>query len=148
MMGISENVEEDFSTHPTNYKGDCVRVCMGRGGRDWGEEGGGVGGSHWLADAVNPFGIYHADFWNCRSVEQFLPYCCAESHFNASLSVTDKVTRKCPQTTTSEERGQPKRNRTKVLLLTSLTPYRYAKPAHKRDIGALTPSDTLSMQRL
>ena len=37
MMGISENVEGDFSMHPTNYKGDCVRVCAGRGGRVWGE---------------------------------------------------------------------------------------------------------------
>ena len=47
-----------------------------------------------------------------------------ESHFNVSLIVRDKVTRQCPQTTTFEERGEPKRNRTEVLLLTSLTPYR------------------------
>ena len=31
-----------------------------------------------------------------------------------------------------EEKGEPKRNRTEVLLLTSLTPYRYAKPAHQK----------------
>ena len=43
------------------------------------------------------------------------------SHFNLSLTVRDKVTRQCPQTTTFEERGEPKRNRTEVLLLTSLT---------------------------
>ena len=46
--------------------------------------------------------------------------------------VTDKVTRQCPQTTTLEEKGEPKRIRTEVPLLTSLTPYRQAKPAHTR----------------
>ena len=47
-----------------------------------------------------------------------------ESHFNVSLIVRDKVTRQCPQTTTFEEKGEPKRMRTEVPLLTSLTPYR------------------------
>ena len=47
-----------------------------------------------------------------------------ESHFNVSLIVRDKVTRQCPQTTTSEEKGEPMQTRTEVLLLTSLTPYR------------------------
>ena len=47
-----------------------------------------------------------------------------ESHFNVSLIVNDKVTRQCPQTTTVEEKGEPKRIRTEVPLLTSLTPYR------------------------
>ena len=42
----------------------------------------------------------------------------------------DKVTRQRPQTTTFEKKGEPKRIRTEVLLLTSLTPYRWAKPAH------------------
>ena len=51
-----------------------------------------------------------------------------ESRFNVSLIVRDKITRQCPQTTTSEEKGDPKRNRAEVLLLTSLTPYRWAKP--------------------
>ena len=47
-----------------------------------------------------------------------------ESHFNVSLTVKDKVTRQCPQTTTFEEKGEPKRIRTEVLLpLTSMTPY-------------------------
>ena len=41
-----------------------------------------------------------------------------------------KVTRQCPQTTTFLKRGEPKRYRTEVLPLTSLTPYRKAKPAH------------------
>ena len=47
-----------------------------------------------------------------------------ESHFNVSLIVRDKVTRQCPQTTTSEEKGEPKQNRAEVLPLTSLTLYR------------------------
>ena len=53
-----------------------------------------------------------------------------ESRFNVSLIVRDKVTKQCPQATTFEEKGEPKRIRTEVLLLTSLTPYRQAKPAH------------------
>ena len=48
-----------------------------------------------------------------------------ESHFIVSLIVRDKVTRQCPQTTTFEEKGEPKRYRTEVLPLTSLQPYRY-----------------------
>ena len=47
-----------------------------------------------------------------------------ESHFNVSLIVRDKVTGHCPQTTTFEDKGEPKRIRTEVPLLTSLTPYR------------------------
>ena len=47
-----------------------------------------------------------------------------ESHFNVSLIVREEVTRQCPQTTTFEEKGEPKRIRTEVSLLTSLTPYR------------------------
>ena len=47
-----------------------------------------------------------------------------ESHFIISLIVRDKVTRPCLQTTTFEEKGEPKRYRTEVLPLTSLPPYR------------------------
>ena len=47
-----------------------------------------------------------------------------ESHFNVSFIVRDKVGRQCPQTTIFEEKGEPKRIRTEVPLLTSLTPYR------------------------
>ena len=32
-----------------------------------------------------------------------------QSHFNVSLIVRDKVTRRCPQTTTFKEKGEPKR---------------------------------------
>ena len=42
-----------------------------------------------------------------------------ESHFNVSLIVRDKVTRQCPQSTTFEEKGEPKRIRTEVPLLTT-----------------------------
>ena len=41
-----------------------------------------------------------------------------------SLIVRDKVTRQCPQTTIIEEKREPKRIRTEVPLLTSLTAYR------------------------
>ena len=47
-----------------------------------------------------------------------------ESHFNISLIVRDNVIRQCPHATTFEEKGEPKRVRTEVPLLTSLTPYR------------------------
>ena len=40
-----------------------------------------------------------------------------ESHFNISLIVRDKTTRPCPQTTTFEEKGEPKRYQTEVLRL-------------------------------
>ena len=46
-----------------------------------------------------------------------------DSHFNVSLIVRDKVTRQCQQTTIFEEKGEPKRNRTEVPLLTSPTFY-------------------------
>ena len=47
-----------------------------------------------------------------------------ESHFYVSFIVRDKVTRQSPKPTTFEEEGEPKRIRTEVLPLTSLTPYR------------------------
>ena len=53
-----------------------------------------------------------------------------ESQFNVSLIVRDEVTRQCPETTAFEEKGEPKRIRSEVPLLTSLTPYRKAKPDH------------------
>ena len=42
-----------------------------------------------------------------------------ERHFNVSLIVTDKFIGQCPQTTTFEEKGGPKRIRTEVPLLTA-----------------------------
>ena len=47
-----------------------------------------------------------------------------ESHFNVRLIVRYKVIRQCPETTMFEEKGEPKRIRTEVTLLTNLTPYR------------------------
>ena len=47
-----------------------------------------------------------------------------ESRFNVSLIVRDKVTRPYPQTTTFEEKGEPKRYRTEVLPLTRVPDYR------------------------
>ena len=45
-----------------------------------------------------------------------------ESHLSVLLIVRDKVTGQCPQTPTFfEEKGEPKRYGTEVLLLTSLT---------------------------
>ena len=46
-----------------------------------------------------------------------------ESHFNVSLIVRNKVTVSTNHNP-SEKKGEPKRNRTEALLLTSLTPYR------------------------
>ena len=47
-----------------------------------------------------------------RVAVQSPPY---QSQLNVSLIVRDKVTRPCPQTTTFEEKGEPKRYRTEVL---------------------------------
>ena len=47
-----------------------------------------------------------------------------ESHFNVSVGSDGHFTRQCPQTTTFLKRKEPKRYRTEVLPLTSLTPYR------------------------
>ena len=44
-----------------------------------------------------------------------------ESHFNVSLIVRNKVTRQCPQTTFEEKGREPKRIRTDIPLLTSLS---------------------------
>ena len=54
-----------------------------------------------------------------------------ESHFNVSLIVRDK-SHKTVSTNHNlfEEKGEPKRNQAEALLLTSVTPYRWAKPAH------------------
>ena len=61
---------------------------------------------------------------HCHHQNNFCIKMGGEGHFTVSLIVRNKVTRQCPQTTTFEEKGEPKRNRTEVLPLTSLTPYR------------------------
>ena len=60
-----------------------------------------------------------------------------ENHFNVLLIVRDKVTRQCPQTTTLEEKGEPKQFRAQVLLLTSLT----FLPLGQIGSQSLTPSN-------
>ena len=55
---------------------------------------------------------------------------------NVSLIVRDKVTRPCPQTTTFEEKGEPKRYRTEVL------------PAYQRAYTALPLGHTGSLDFL
>ena len=59
-----------------------------------------------------------------------------ERHFNVSVG-SDGQSHKTVSTNhnLSEEKGEPKRYRTEVLPLTSLTPYRSAKPAHKSHCG-------------
>ena len=61
-------------------------------------------------------------------------------HFNVSLIVWDKVTRQCQQTTTFEEKGEPKRIRTEVPLLTSLTPYRLTRDTRNYVSFMYTPA--------
>ena len=39
---------------------------------------------------------------------------------DVSGTMRDKVTGQCPQTTSFEEKGEPKRNRNEILLLTNL----------------------------
>ena len=54
-----------------------------------------------------------------------------ESHFNVSSTVSGQ-SHKTVSTYHSlfQEKGEQKRNRTEALLLSSLTPYRWANPAH------------------
>ena len=54
-----------------------------------------------------------------------------ESHFNVSVG-SDGQSHKTVSANHNlfEEKGEPKRYRSEVLPLTSLTPYRQAKPAH------------------
>ena len=54
-----------------------------------------------------------------------------ESHFSVSVG-SDGQSHRTVSTNHNlfEEKGEPKRCRTEVLPLTSLTPYRWAEPAH------------------
>ena len=55
-----------------------------------------------------------------------------ESHFNVSVGSVGQSHRTVSTNhSLFEEKGEPKRYRTEVLPLTSLTPYRWAKPAHR-----------------
>ena len=61
-----------------------------------------------------------------------------ESHFNVSVG-SDGQSHKTVSTNQNlfEEKGEPKRYATVVLPLTSLTPYRWAKPAHRYGLAAI-----------
>ena len=83
---------------------------MGEGGMEVGEEEDG----DYMPIAIH----YHHQNDSCIKMGS------DESRFNVSLIVRDKVTRQCPQTTTFEEKREPKRTRTEAPVLTSLTPYR------------------------
>ena len=72
--------------------------------------------------------------WRCGGRGRYLsPHChhqndscnkmgSNESHFNVWVIVRNKVIRQCPQTTTFQEKGEPKQIRTEVSLLTNLMP--------------------------
>ena len=79
---------------------------MGGGEEGWG--GVGVGGREYGRAGRRRFYIYlslHRHHQNDSCIEIGSD----ENHFNVSLIVRDKVTRQCPQTTTFEEKGEPKR---------------------------------------
>ena len=68
------------------------------------------------------------------------------SHFNVSVG-SDRQSHKTMSTNHNlfEEKGEPKRYRTKVLPLTSLTPYHYAKLAHEIiPVSQVFPHHTLA----
>ena len=55
-----------------------------------------------------------------------------ESHFNVSVGSGEQSHRTVSTNRNLfEEKGEPKRYRTEVVPLTSLPPYRWAKPAHR-----------------
>ena len=91
-----------------------------------GEKGGGGGRGVWRWGKREREIIYlsqHCHHQNDSSIKMGSD----ESHFNVSVGSDgqDKVTGQCPQTPTFfEVKGEPKRYRTEVLPLTSLTPYR------------------------
>ena len=59
-----------------------------------------------------------------------------ESHVNVSVAGSDGQSHRTVSTNHNsfEVKGEPKRYQTEVLPLTSLTPYRWAKPAHERSL--------------
>ena len=67
---------------------------------------------------------------HCHHQNDFSIKVGSDEPFLCFIIVRDKVPppppphRRCPQTTTFEEKGEPKQIRTAVPLLTSLTPYR------------------------
>ena len=79
---------------------------------------GGKGGWRWGNREI----IYLSLHSHHHQNDSFIKMCSDESHFNVSLIVRDKVTRQSPQTTTflKSRKGELKRNRAEILLLTRL----------------------------
>ena len=73
-------------------------------------------------------------------------YTVTTSHFNISLIVRDKLTRQCPQTTIFEEKGEPKRIRTEVPLLTA-RPNQLTRHGHGL-LEVYTDADRVSLRHM
>ena len=104
-----------------------VSVRLIRNSGEGGAMGGGGGGKRERAGRVYTYRYSDCHQQNDSCIKMGTD----KSHFNVSLIVRDNVTRQCPQTTTFEDKGEPKQKRTEVPKLTSLTPYRWAKRAHQ-----------------
>ena len=78
----------------------------------------GKGGWRWGKREITYLSLHSHHHHN----DSFIKMCSDESHFNVSLIVRDKVTRQSPQTATflKSRKGELKRNRAKILLLTRL----------------------------
>ena len=89
-----------------------------------GEKGGGEGVWWWREREIIYLSLHtrtHTGYTVTTRMTPALRWAAKRNRFNVSLIVRDKVTKRCPQTTTFEEKGEPKRIRTEVPLLTSLT---------------------------
>ena len=80
------------------------------GAQDWaGLSGGGEGGMEGVGVGGWGVGVYIPIATVTTRMTPALRWAAMRDIFNVSLIVRDKVTRQCPQTTTFEEKGQPKR---------------------------------------
>ena len=94
----------------------CVCVCV---------EGGGGGGGYGGGGRGKNISIYIYLSLHCHHQnDPCIKMGSDESHFNVSLIVRGKVKRRCPQATTFEENGKPKRIRTEVLFCFTARPNR------------------------
>ena len=89
---------------------DSNRNPRKKGGGGGGEGGGGGGGGLYLT-------------LRCHHQDDFCIKMGSDSHFNVSLTVRGKVTRQCPQITTFEEKGEPKKTWTGACPLSNLISY-------------------------
>ena len=77
--------------------------------RDWEKEGKGVCVCVWGGGGGGKREMIYLSLHCHHQNDSCIKMGSDESHFNVSLTVRDKVTRLCPQTTTFEEKGEPKR---------------------------------------